>query len=210
MIIVLGSRTITDITAVSWLMVLDNVENENLARSCWPVASHGSVLVTSRRHVVSFEVATIGVEVKQFSDEVGGSILRRLVGSRSPSSEGSAEEVISAEELSKEVGGLGLALGVIAAQVSIKGMSFTNFVGFYKRNATFFHDQTRAIGGQQYCQSLHTCWSTSFSNLGHNAFTILAALSFLGSDHIPTALFQPGITMVTRPEGLKFLDKELE
>ena len=110
-------------TGVSWLMILDNVEDKALLKLCWPIATRGAVLVTSRRSIFSVEPAADGLEIDRFKDTDGASILLRLV-SRTTYDE---NEIEAARQLSIELGGHALALAIMAAQIVRRTKTIANF-----------------------------------------------------------------------------------
>jgi hypothetical protein len=79
-------------------MILDNVEDLNLVRSCWPVIDHGSILVTSRYDITSIDLASSGLEVSIFSQEEGSKLLLDQVGRSSYSD----AELEAARKLSEQ------------------------------------------------------------------------------------------------------------
>ena len=186
-------------------MILDNVEDGELADDCLPSASHGAVLLTSRRSLVSLGLETIKDEkqIKEFLGPKGAKVLMQLVGRPSYS----PEETAAAQLLSEELGGLALAIGVMAAQVKRGQESFEDFLKFYKENKAFLHKLKS--GTKAYQGSLHTCWHMSFQNLNEQAFAILAVLSFLAPDSIPERLFQVRLAGAL-PALLSFCDTELK
>ena len=167
-------------------MILDNVEDGELVNDCFPSAQHGAVLITSRRNLASLDLNTIedGKQIKEFSGPEGAKILMQLV--NRPLYSG--EEATAAQLLSEELGGLALALGVMAAQVRRRQESFEDFLEFYKANKADLHKSKSGTKGYQ--ESLHTCWNMSFQQLSDHAFSVLAILSFLAPDSIPERLFQ--------------------
>jgi hypothetical protein len=167
-------------------MILDNVEDGELVNDCFPSARHGAVLITSRRNLASLDLDIIedGKQIKEFSGPEGAKILMKLV--NRPLYSG--EEATAAQRLSEELGGLALALGVMAAQVRRRQETFEDFLEFYKANKADLHKSKS--GTKAYQGSLHTCWNMSFRQLSDHAFSLLAVLSFLAPDSIPERLFE--------------------
>jgi hypothetical protein len=174
-------------------LILDNVEQDDLVRDCWPVASHGAVLITSRRPIFVVDPAGGGTQIRQFSDPDGGSLLMSIVG-KYPYS---PNEEKAAQLLSKELGGHGLALAVTGAQVYLRRKSFEEFLPLYKKFAESIHKDTRGVGAH-YRGSLHTCLSAAFETLSQKALTILGVLALLGPDNVPENLFHGQV-----PDGLE-------
>ena len=181
-------------------MVMDNVEDVDLIRPCWPVSSHGSILITSRNDIVSIDPAASGIEVKIFSEEEGSRLLLELVGRATYST----EELESARQLSEEVNGLALALITLASQVKIRRRSFRDFLDFYEKHRRAVHKERRGFE-TFYNKSLDTCWQTAFDFLSSDASNILAVLSFIAPDAIPEQLFRPENSKKL-PEPLAFCE----
>ncbi|KAJ5729079.1 Tetratricopeptide-like helical [Penicillium malachiteum] len=193
-------------TGESWLLILDNVEDDELARQCWPIAhnSHGSILATSRNSLIAFDPAAGGVQIKEFTDRQGAEMLQYFAGRSSYSD----KEREAAEALSKLLGGLGLALAVMAAQVRIRRMSFQGFLGFYQRYAADLHKNGQGVKSH-YRGSLHTCWVTAFENLSQNALAIQSVLAVTAPTNISQEIFEPK-KRETLPKLLEFCANELE
>ena len=197
-----------DLIDQSWLLILDNVVNSDLANDCWPKASHGSILVTARTHVVAIDPAAIGIQIGQFSETEGGALLRQRVG-RYPNLESwPANEKDAAKKLSEQLGGHALALKLMAGQVRTRNKTFVEFLGFYQRNKERLHAETLGKTDKHEV-SLLTCWGTAFDSLGSNASAILGVLAFIAPDDIPESLFQPGKSR-SFPDALTFCDEEME
>ncbi|KAF2759934.1 hypothetical protein EJ05DRAFT_315492 [Pseudovirgaria hyperparasitica] len=176
-------------TNISWLMVLDNIEDTKLAWDCWPHAPHGSILVTSRTVINVNDPTAAGMEIKTFNTAKGGSILLHLV-NRYPYSD---DEKHAAEELSHELGGLGLALTVMAAQIISRQKSIRAFLKFYQQHALQLHRETRGLG-MSYKASLRTCWISTFESLGPESTTLLSIIAFIAPIETSEELFQPSDT----------------
>ncbi|TAQ87148.1 hypothetical protein B7494_g4534 [Chlorociboria aeruginascens] len=192
---------------VSWLMVLDNLEDKELAKSCWPIATRGAVLVTSRRSIFGIEPAADGLEIDSFKDADGASILLRLVNKTTYDE----NEIEAARQLSIELGGHALALAVMAAQIVRRTKTIANFLELYKKHRLRLHREQLGIG-TYYTGSLYTCWQTTFEELSPQARKLLGVLAFVAPDEIPEALFQPGSPENMSehlPEALSFLEDEL-
>lgn len=189
---------------VSWVMILDNIEDVETLNSCWPVASHGSILVTSRRSVGNLELISSAMALTEFSAEQGASILQQIVGRSTYSN----AEKTAAEDLSKELGGLPLALVIMAAQVKRRRKSFKDFLELYQNHAIELHIATAGVTAY-YKRSLRTCWHTAFESLDANAFSILAILSFIAPNDIPERLFKYKLNSLSSINPLAFCGNDL-
>lgn len=187
-------------------MILDNIEDVETLNSCWPVASHGSILVTSRRSIGNLELISTGTPLTEFSAEQGASILQQIVNRSTYSN----AEKAAAEDLSRELGGLPLALVTMAAQVKRRRKSFKEFLELYQNHAIHLHE-TNAGVTTYYKGSLRTCWHAAFESLNANAnaFSILAILSFLAPNNIPERLFKYKLNSLSSINPLAFCENSL-
>ena len=147
-------------TAASWLIIMDNVEDLDLIRNAWPVCSHGAILVTSRNDIVSIDPAAGGMEIEVFHGDVGASLLMDLIGRGSYS----VSEKEAAGKLSDRLGGLALALAVMASQVRLELKSIAEFLDLYEKHRHRLNKERRGIESSS-DRSLTSCWSTASESL---------------------------------------------
>ena len=161
-----------------------------MARECWPIAlrSSGAILVTSRRSIMAVDPAAEGIHIREFSVQAGADMMLHLVG-QSPYSD---DDISASFSLSERLGGLVLALAVMAAQIRTRRWNFTRFLAYYERNASKLHSDRRGIQSQ-YQRSLRSCWYSAFVNLSEQASVFLGVLSFTGPDNIPQELFEASV-----------------
>ncbi|KUJ06621.1 uncharacterized protein LY89DRAFT_790467 [Mollisia scopiformis] len=175
-------------TDTDWLLVFDNIEDPHLLRGCWPSAPHGSILVTSRNNVVSFDHAAGGVPLPTFDAHEGSAFLMNLLARKNYSE----EEIASAETLSSTLGGLPLALNLMGTQIHTRGKPIKQFLTQYQTNAKRLHDRPReGIQNIYYQHSLRTVWQTSFDPLEADSVVIQGVLTFIRPDDVPEELFVP-------------------
>ena len=185
-----------------WVMIMDNVEDPELLRTAWPVAAHGKVLVTSRNDVVSFDPAAGGLEIEVFDEHDGCKFVLSLVGRKNYSN----EEQEAARNLSIRLGGLALAIAVMAAQIRLRSKSIADFLGLYRKHPQRLNRERRGVESR-YNFSLQTCWQTAFESLSEEASTLLGIIAHIGPDAIPEALFHPNQS-ARLPQDLEFCKDE--
>ena len=174
---------------------MDNVEDLDLVRKIWPVSNHGAILVTSRNHIVSIDPAAAGMEIETFHGEEGAAILMSLVG-RSTYDE---KEKTAAHKLAAKLGGLALALAVMASQIRLRRKTMVDFLTLYEKHAVQLHKERRGIESY-YEHSLADCWSTAFGSLSDHARSLLGVIAYVAPDSIPEKLFKPDKTDLLPPE----------
>ena len=180
---------------------MDNVEDIDLIKHAWPIASHGAVLVTARDSIVSVGPAAGGLEIEVFNEASGAELMLKMIG-RSNYSE---DERHAAQLLCTRLGGLPLALETIAAQIRLRQRSIADFLTMYEKHSARLNQQRRGID-RFYKFSLRTCWQTAFDSLSPNASHLLAVIAFIAPDSIPEAMFKA----TSLPPGLEFCLDELE
>ncbi|KAF8851460.1 hypothetical protein BDZ45DRAFT_730880 [Acephala macrosclerotiorum] len=95
-----------------WLMIFDNAEDGDVLLDYWPLASRGMVLVTTRNHSLSFDVADSGLEISHFNAEEGPGFILHLL-SIDIANNLTHTEAQSAAELSNRLNGHALAISAI-------------------------------------------------------------------------------------------------
>ncbi|MCJ1309172.1 hypothetical protein MMC25_002828 [Agyrium rufum] len=183
-----------------WLLVFDNAESLDLLLRYWPVADQGCALITTRNHALAFEPAEAGIEIFPFDPDVGSAFILHLLRSDIAAAI-SSENVESAQELSKKLGGHALAISQMAGIIHRRSWSISEFVAIYDRN-------TKEMLGMPGHNSIDAVWKISFKSLNLEGATMLGVLSYLMPDSIPQALFEPSHPEEL-PTTLEFCSHEL-
>lgn len=103
--------------------------------NCWPAARHGSVLVTSRTDLVSFDPASAGRQILlSFPQEDSEFLLKMLA-----RGEYTEAEESSAQSLSDNLDGLPLALHLMGVQIRKRGKRIEQFLSYYQQNSRRLH-----------------------------------------------------------------------
>ncbi|WEW60104.1 hypothetical protein PRK78_005589 [Emydomyces testavorans] len=181
-------------TTVDWLLIFDNVEGFQILREYWPVASRGSVLITSRSDMISGEFAGRSLEIPVFESLEGCKFLLQTVQRKAYSD----EELRAAEQLTQELGGLALAINMMGMYIRQSRVNISRFLEIYHDNIKRYHE---SFPGKRpsvwYRHSLATAWDTAFDALNDQASVLFGILCLLSPDDIPEDLF-----CVTNPEIL--------
>ncbi|KAM3446486.1 hypothetical protein MY3296_009633 [Beauveria thailandica] len=176
------------ITDVSWLIVFDNVESNELLNQHWPKSGSGQVLVTCRSELIAASPAAHQLEVQPFGDHEAGELLLRLAARPTVN----AAERSSAEKIGNLLGGLPLGIDIIARQIKVKKKSMQEFLPYFKNNKPSLRVPPRyAPGNPYYTKNLVTVWQTAFESLSDEANKFLSIITFVAADGIPRFLLNP-------------------
>ncbi|OQU99113.1 hypothetical protein CLAIMM_04795 [Cladophialophora immunda] len=189
-------------TVAKWLIIFDNAEDANLLLEYWPMASRGSIIITTRNHALAFEPAEAGIEVAHFDPSEGSGFLIHLL-SMDIANDLNNAETQSALELSERLSGHALAISQMAGLIHRRAWSIGDFIRMYDKNMQKFLTSTGRGAG------LDTVWKLSFESLDRPAFSLLGIMSWLMPDEIPYALFETS-NPSNLPESLSFLLDEFD
>jgi hypothetical protein len=147
----------------------------------------GSVLVTTRNDEVVIDPCDKGIEIPVFGPDEGSQLLFDLI-DRGKYSKAEKE---AATELSDSLGGLPLALNLMAQQIRIGRKTIRRILDDYQKDPSKHHKTPKyGIKNSTYGHSLETVFRGSFALLTPDASVILGAMSFVSPDGVPEALFQ--------------------
>ncbi|KAK4208503.1 hypothetical protein QBC37DRAFT_431898 [Rhypophila decipiens] len=172
-------------TETPWLIVFDNVDDNDLLLSNWPATGNGQVLVTCRSELVAASPAAGAFEIPPFTKEEGATLLLKLARKPSPK----PDDAAAAEELSEMLGGLALAIEITASQIFVKKKSMRQFLPYFKKNKLSLRVPPRyAPKNPYYTETLETVWQTAFDSLDGNSSLLLGLLCFFAPDDIPRSI----------------------
>lgn len=151
------------------------------------MTARGSILITTRNDLVALDAATKTLKVPVFNSQQGAAIITNsLERDYYP-----AEERDAAEKLSIELGGLALALNIMATHIRLKYMSIVKFLALYRYNADRSTKSVHGNRNRYYKHSLSTAWKMSFDSLDEDSIHVFGVICFIGPDDIPEELFKP-------------------
>ena len=181
-------------TTAAWLLVFDNAEEPSLLREFWPDSEHGSILVTSRNHILALDPASSGIDIQTFDIATGTDFLFHVLSSQRHEDPDQKEKE-SGQALSEKLQGHALALNQMAALILHQQCSVHDFVMMYDERAREMHREGRPGGKHpSYQHFLATVWKVSFDTLQaaehRAAFAALGILCFCAPDSIPLMLFE--------------------
>ncbi len=152
----------------------------------WPITGNGSVLVTCRGENVAAQYAAVVVEIPAFSLEEGSQLILRIL-----NRDITPEERASSLQLSDKLGGLALALDLIAKQIRFRRKTITQFLPDYEKAYQVLHRAPkRGIPNSYYSKDLETVWKTQFDDLTVEAAALISIFCYFAPEAIPTSILQ--------------------
>ncbi|KAH7416710.1 hypothetical protein BKA64DRAFT_701492 [Cadophora sp. MPI-SDFR-AT-0126] len=185
-------------TKKKWLLVFDNVENEKILQSYWPVGASGAVLITSRKyHNFIHDLCRKGSTVKPFTPNQSWELLLELLGPEwkklNQDRKIDESDVSAAKAMLKDLEGLALAIEQMAILIKDENIGGPNIAKTYE----MFKDrrsklpQRHSTERPTWEQSLDTLWDIIFRCLSPNARVLIGVLAWMSPDGILIKLFLP-------------------
>jgi hypothetical protein len=176
---------------IPWLVIFDNVDDGAILANFWPAATHGHILITTRNTVPTFTPASTTYRLQPLGPDEGSKLLETSLKAVSNNAlYDSAESRESAIQLSKDLGGLPLAICQIAAFISTSFCTVAEFREIFKSQQDM-NEVFEEPGGNanfHYEHTLATVWDLSFSKLDSDSVSFLEIVAFLDPDSIPEML----------------------
>ncbi|KAI1127032.1 hypothetical protein F5Y10DRAFT_266482 [Nemania abortiva] len=192
-------------TSAKWLLVFDNVVSGSVFESFWPVSNHGAIIVTTRNPFFGSFPADFGMEVCGFDERDGAEFLLQMALHRRRNLDG---EIEAARRVSRDLGGLPLAISQMAALINARNYTIAEFADIYAKHGCRLHGETKPgwvyLG---YENALDSVWEDSFKKLGESALSRLKTSSFLDCGQLRRQIFMKEILHIVL-EGPDFYDYE--
>lgn len=193
-----------------WLLVFDNVDDEQLSGSgqpglilkYFPKVGDGDIIVTTRDSVANFQADTINFDEMRMNMN---SALRLLLRNKDLT----VQADHSAQELIEELGYLPLAIDLAGACIEQDGLMPAEFLTNYKAHRRDYLDleKLRKTTGNQYAHTVLNVWEVSFERVEKRdalAVSLLRAFAFLHPDGIPVTFFREHLKQILAPEECQF------
>jgi hypothetical protein len=155
----------------SWLLVIDSIADPEALRGLLPAAGQGDVLVTSRAG--TWPDRQIVLPVQPLAPPHAIRLVTALSGDPDQN---------SAAILSRELGGLPLALAQAACYVAHSALDLADYLTLYCSRRAELHDQGHA---PDYLATVATTWQLAFDQLSAPAQALLNVLAWYAPDTIP-------------------------
>ncbi|KAI0104343.1 hypothetical protein GGR51DRAFT_522349 [Nemania sp. FL0031] len=187
-------------THIQWLLIFDNVEDQDILARSRPVAGDGAILVTCRSESTAASTCARTTEISPFTTEEGSELLLKVVGQPCTPTPRDKE---CAMQLTQRLGGLALALDLTGKQIRARKKTIEAFLATYDEQRRQLNKQPRrGIRSPYYSKDLNTVLETSFLSLSQNAANLLSLICFVSPDDIPDFLFTKGKNL---PSQYRFL-----
>ena len=115
------------------------------------------------------------------------------------------DEVLAATELSEKLGGLALAIDIVAKQIQTRKRFKTirDFLPYYDQHHRVLHKRPKTgIFDPYYSKDIDTIWQTAFENLSPDAAHLMSLFCFTAPEGIPQWILEPKVEM---PQGWQFM-----
>ncbi|RWA07908.1 hypothetical protein EKO27_g7190 [Xylaria grammica] len=195
-------------TKTQWLVIFDNVEDSKVLTDNQPKVGQGDVLITCRSELLAESTAMFPIEVTTFSTEESTSLIFQILNRSAVDS----EEIQAAASLAEQLGGLALAIDIIAKSIKIsrRFKNIGEFLPYYEENYRALRHR-RGIRDVTYFKDLNTVWETAFATINPefnpdvnpDAIRLMEILCFIAPEAIPQSLFRADKTKC--PESWRFL-----
>ena len=177
-----------------WLLILDNADDIVTAREFIPPGNNGHVLVTSRVRAVDAVARFIEVQMME-SNEGALFLLRRAkyVGEDAALDAAVEANQAWAKEISRQLGGLPLALDQAGAYIEETGCGLSDYLNLYRKHAEELLGRRGVLTSDH--PSVATTLAPSLENIERanpGAAELLRCCAFLHPDVIPEELFRKG------------------
>ncbi len=176
----------------SWLLVFDNADDLQLARTFLPTKPRGHILLTTRLQIVG-NIA-IPMPLEAMKPEEGQRFLLLRSGDLKPGTEIEALAPMLHEataQLVKLLGGHPLALDQAGAYIEDKGVSFHTYIQLYHEQRRILLNKRGPLGNE-HPETVVVTFEVSFQRACEvcpSAADVLALCAFLHPDAIPEEVF---------------------
>lgn len=169
--------------ADNWLIVFDNVQSGASIKNVWPAGDFGNIIVTTQLCNLD-DIVTLAIPVLPMPAEEGGALIRAYL-------QRGGSEAESAERISKELGGLPLAIAHFSGFVKRSQCSLEHVLESLRerKQSRQIWEQSDLTNTNGYSHTLETVWHLAFRRLSPDARDLIYIMAFLEADHIPEEMF---------------------
>lgn len=161
----------------------------------------GDFLITCRSELLAESLAISPIEIPTFSTSESTALILQILNKSAVG----PEETEATNRLSEQLGGLALAIDIIAKNIKTlrRFKSVVNSLPHYEQNRRTIHKRPRrGIRDITYSKDLRTVWRTAFQSLdpaenedaNPNTARLIKLLCFVAPEAIPQWLFQAKVS----------------
>jgi tetratricopeptide (TPR) repeat protein len=178
-----------------WLFILDNADELALVREFIPPAFRGDLLLTTRAQ--SMGGLAHKLEIKVMQPEIGALLLLRrsgLITLEASLETASPKDVELAKVISKELGGLPLAIDQAGAYIEEAQYDLSAYQHLYRTHRAELLRERGGLGGD-HPEPVATTWSLSFQKIKQQSLAaadLLQFCAYLAPDAIPEEIITRG------------------
>lgn len=171
----------------TWLVVFDNADDLNLLKEFWPHGSTGSILITSRVHLLPLRFFSNGdgAVIPPFDPDETAAFLLSVT-----KRENSDEDRACVHEVAERLGHIPLAVAQMAGSIVRRNITFAEFLEEYENpelRGVLFRQPVSNPGDKDYEHNLLSVWGLEKLQYGAGLLDVLA---FLDPDGIPENVLQ--------------------
>jgi tetratricopeptide (TPR) repeat protein len=178
-----------------WLLILDNADEPAVVREFLPTKFDGRILLTTRAQALGGLAQRI--EVDMMKQDIGALLLLRragLVAHDASLDIAAPTDITLAREITRELGGLPLALDQAGAYIEETACSLSEYLNLYRTRRI---EVLKERGGlvDDHPEPVATTWSLSFQRVEEKnaaAADLLRLCAFLHPDAIPEEIITAG------------------
>ena len=161
-----------------WLLILDDVNEDELVERLLPKMGTGHILITAQ-HDKDFIISDSPIKLEWMNeDEAIKFLIKRT----------SFEDCTNAAFIAKRLGYLPLALEQAAALICEARISFNEFLGLIEENGLELFDSEDSTDGRR--ATIHTVWSITLDRLSATAKRLLYCIAFMSADSVELDWFE--------------------
>jgi hypothetical protein len=178
-----------------WLLILDNADEPKIVREFLPTKCDGHILLTTRAQALGGLAQRI--EVDTMDQDIGALLLLRragLVGHDASLDAAAPVDITLAREITKELGGLPLALDQAGAYIEETGCRLQDYQQIYQQRRTKLLKERRGLV-DDHPEPVATTWALSFAKVEEKnvaAAELLRFCAFLAPEDIAVEMIAQG------------------
>jgi tetratricopeptide (TPR) repeat protein len=172
----------------NWLIIFDNADDPDLPLTTYiPKCEHGTIVITGRNHHLIQLAPASYLRLQGMTDSDSIQVLLKAA---QRDLDGNEEEMASAIELCRSLGGLPLALVHVGCYCHTAQKSFSKYLKIFKEHRSKLMEMKPSAQLDEYSYSTYTSIHLSYSLLDESARKLFHLLAFFHPSSICVDIFQ--------------------